>query len=165
MKKVLSILLSIAMLVSVSAVSFSAFAVTMGSYESTTTKNKVGVQVNGNASDDVTYERDPENPGILTFTYEGNGELEGWEFPGLTEGVDYEIISEDGNSITIEIINGYEGPVIADALVKNAETKDTTKKNGKDKSPSTGVVSATGLAAAGAGAAILLALRKKEDAE
>ena len=163
MKKILSILLSVVMLVSVSAVTVSAFA-DVASQETTKSTSKITVEVNGSTSKDVTYKADPDDPAKITFTYKGDGTLEGWEFDGMVEGVDYQIISEDGNSITIELLNGFDGDIDANALVKDAG-KGSGKGSGKGKSPKTGAAAATGLAAAGAGAAILLALRKKEDAE
>lgn len=163
MKKFLSILLSAIMLVSVSAVAVNAFAV-VESQETTKASGKVTVEVNGSTSKDVTYKADPDDPAKITFTYTGSGTLQGWEFDGLVEGVDYQIVSEDGNSITIELLNGYDGDINANALVKGGK-KGSGEGSGKGKSPKTGAVAATGLAATGAGAAILLALRKKEDAE
>ena len=164
MKKILSILLSVVMLFSVSAIAVSAFAA-VESQETTKATSKVTVEVNGSTSKDVTYKADPDDPAKITFTYKGDGTLEGWEFDGMIEGVDYQIISEDGNSITIELLNGYDGDIDANALVKEKTTKKSGKGSGKGKSPKTGAAAATGLAAAGAGAAVLLALRKKEDAE
>lgn len=164
MKKLLSIVLSLVMLLSVSVASINAFAA-VGSIESTTKQNKIILEVNGKTSTDVSYERDPEDPRKITFTYDGDGELIGWEFPGMEEGVDYEIISEKGNNITILVSEDYEGDVIANAIVKEETTGETTKKGDKEKSPKTGAASAAGIAAMGAGAAILTALKKKEDAE
>ena len=170
MKKIISILLSVVMLVSVSAAAVNVFA-DVESQETTKTSSKVTVEVNGNTSKDVTYQSDPDDPATITFTYNGDGSLEGWEFDGMVEGVDYEIVSEDGDSITIRLLNDYDGDITANAIVDEGEetTKATTTKkssdSGKGKSPKTGAATATGLAAAGAGAAILLALRKREDAE
>ena len=164
MKKVLSILLSLVMLVSASALTVNAFA-EVASQETTKKTSKVTVEVNGNTSKDVTYQADPDDPATITFKYNGDGNLEGWEFDGMIEGVDYIIVSEDGNSITIQLINGYDGDITANAIVEEETTKKSGKGSGKGKSPKTGAATATGLAAAGAGAAILLALRKKEDAE
>lgn len=166
MKKIISIVLSLVMLLSVSVASVNAFAATVGSIESTTKQNKVIVQVNGKPSNDVSYERDPDDPRKITFTYDGDGELIGWEFPGLTEGIDYEIIAEDGDSITIKLADDYDGEITANAIVdeESDTTKATTKKSGKKTSPKTGAGMA-GVAAMGAGAAILAALKKKEDAE
>ena len=164
MKKIISVMLSLVMLVSASAVAVNAFAA-VESQQTTKKTTNISGEVNGVVSGDVTYTPDDDDPAKITFTYEGDGTLEGWDFEGMVEGVDYQIISEDGNSITIELLNGFDGDIIANALVEDEE--ETTKKSGKKKgkSPKTGAVTATGLAVAGAGAAILLALRKKEDAE
>lgn len=167
MKKVLSVILSVMMVFSVFAVSATTAMAAVGSIESTTKQNTIIVQVNGQTTTDVVYEKDPSDPNRITFTYTGDGELEGWEF-NITAGQEYKVISEDGDSITIELINGYDGEVIANAIIKT-EDGETTKKsvnpNGGDKSPKTGVATATGLAVAGAGVAILTALKKKNDAE
>ncbi len=162
MKKIISIVLSLVMLVSASALTINAFA-EVQSPSSITPGSKITVEVNGNTSKDVTYKADPDDPAIITFTYTGTGTLEGWEFNGMVEGVDYQVVSEDGNSITFELINDYNGDIDANALVD--KDSEGTKGNGKGKSPKTGAAAATGLAAAGAGAAILLALKKREDAE
>ncbi|MBQ9531870.1 MAG: hypothetical protein IJR70_07330 [Eubacterium sp.] len=164
MKKLISVLLSVVMLVSVSAVAVNAFA-DVQSQETTKTSTKITVEVNGNTTKDVTYKTDPDDPAKITFTYTGSGTLDGWEFEGMVEGTDYEIVSQDGNSITIRLLNGYDDEVTANAIVKEKSTKKSSEGSGKGKSPKTGAATATGLAAAGAGAAILLALRKKEDAE
>jgi hypothetical protein len=162
MKKIISIVLSLVMLVSASALTINAFA-EVQSPSSVTPGSKITVEVNGNTSKDVTYKADPDDPAIITFTYTGTGTLEGWEFEGMELGKDYNIVGTDGNSITIELINGYDGDIDANALVD--KDSEGTKGNGKGKSPKTGAAAATGLAAAGAGAAILLALKKREDAE
>ncbi len=161
MKKVISIILSLVMLISVSAVAVSASAAVL-SPESTTKSNKINVEVNGNETTEVIYEKDPQDPTKITFTYTGDGELEGWEFPGMTEGEDYIIISEDDNSITIQLINDYDGDVTANAIVKETTTKKK-KSNDDRKSPKTGAATATAVAVAGAGVAVLAALRKKSE--
>lgn len=165
MKKIISVLLSVVMLLSVSTAAVSVFAAdNVNSIESTTKGNKITVEVNGNESNDVTYEKDPTDPTKITFTYTGDGELEGWEFPGMTEGVDYKIISEEGDSITIQIINGYDGPIVANAIVKEETTKKK-KSNEKKKSPKTGAATVSVAAAAGVGVAMLAALKRKSDEE
>lgn len=173
MKKVLSVILSVIMAFSVFAVSATTAMAAVGSIESTSKKNNIIVEVNGQTTTDVVFEVDPNDPNKITFTYTGDGELIGWEF-NITEGQQYEVISEEGNSITILLINGYDGEVIARAIIKTnegGEGEETTKKTVKpnsnkgDKSPKTGVAAASGLAVAGAGVAILTALKKKNDAE
>lgn len=165
MKKLLSVLLAVMMIFAVSSSATVAMAATVNSIETTTKASSTEGRVNGKVSNDVTYERDPDDPNKITFTYIGEGDITGWEFPGMTEGVDYNIISQVDNSITIMIINGYDGDIIGDAQV-DFEGETTTKKasTGKSTSPDTGALAATGLAAAGVGAAIL-AIIKKNDAE
>lgn len=171
MKKILSILLAAMLAFSaLGATSVMAYAAsnTVRSPESTTRDNdKIG-QVNGKVSDDVDFETDAKDPTKITFTYTGSGDLNDWTFPGMTEGKDYKIVSQDGNTITIQLINDYEGEVIGNAQV-TFTSETTTKKapkpdNGND-SPQTGATVATGLALAGAGAAVLAVLKKKQDAE
>ena len=161
MKKILSILLAAMLAFSaLGATSMMAFAAsnTVASPEHTTRDNdKIG-QVNGKVSDDVDYEVDPTDPTKISFTYTGNGDFQDWQFPGMTEGKDYKVISVDGNTITIQLINGYEGDVIGHAM-------KAPRKDNKSNSPKTGATMATGLALAGAGAAVLAAMKKKQDAE
>lgn len=173
MKKLLSIVLASMLAFSaVSMTTISAFAesATVASPEKTTIAvDKIG-QVNGQNSDDVTYTVDPTDPTKITFTYTGDGTMNSWEFPGLTEGKDYVIISEDGNSITIQLLNNNASKVIANAIVDFDEEetpteKTTAKKSKSNESPDTGASVAAGIALAGAGAAVLVALKKKQDAE
>ena len=131
----------------------------------TTGYSTIKVEVNGKPSTDVTYDVDKSNSNKVSFKYDGDGELLGWEFPNMTEGKDYTVISEEGNTITILVSEDYDGIVTANAIVKQASS-NSTKPNKNSKSPKTGAVTATGLGLTGAGAALLLALKKKdEDAE
>lgn len=173
MKKFLSIMLA-AMLafsaVSVTTISAFAKSTTVASPEKTTASiDKIG-QVNGKDSDDVSYVVDPADPTKITFTYTGDGDFTRWEFPGMVEGQDYEIVSEDGDTITIQLLGDYDGKVIANAIVEfDSETTTkvatTAKKSKSNESPDTGAAAAAGIALAGAGAAVLLTLKKKQDAE
>lgn len=171
MRKVLSVILSLVMILSVGAMSVSAFAADVASPGKEDTQDKitgVTVTVNGKTTKDITVDRDG-NSRVITFTYDGDGKLIGWEFPGMTEGKDYKIIEQKDNYITIEVSEDYEGEVIANAIVEDEEEEEeeeTTKKTSKNKSgtsPKTGASVAAGIAAMGAGAAILTALKKKED--
>ncbi|MGN0528704.1 MAG: hypothetical protein ACI4IE_06180 [Eubacterium sp.] len=165
MKKLISVVLSLIMAMSVCAACVipAMAADTVLSPSDTTKRTTINVEVNGSTSDDVSYEKDPENDSEITFTYDGDGKLIGWEFPGLEEGVDYEIVSQEGNSITIRLLDDIEN-VTANAIVEyKGTTKATTKKSDKSKSPATGAVTGSGLAVAGAGVAILAALKKKSD--
>lgn len=176
MKKVISIVLSLVMLLSVGMATINAFAVTVGSYESTTKPfdNKIITRVNGKDSNDIDYEKDDDKREI-TFTYTGDGKVVDWEFPGMTEGVDYEIIDRGDNWIKIRVMEDYDGDIIANAILEEpasetttlpeSTTAETTKKNEDQKSPATGASVAAGVAAMGAGAAILAALKRKNDAE
>lgn len=172
MKKIISLVLSLVMAISVGAMAtIPAMAKDVVSPHSTTKAVDISTKVNGSTSKDITFNRDKNDENVITFTYNGNGNLTGWEFPGMKEGKDYVVTSEEGNSITIELINGYDGNVVANALVDNgSETtksnKETTKKTDKKStSPKTGAVSAAGIAVAGAGVAMLAALKKKSSDE
>lgn len=173
MKKLLSVLLAAMMaFAAVSVTTISAFAAdtNVSSPETTVlTIEKIGY-VNGVASKLVTYSAAENDPTQITFTYTGSGKLVGWEFPELTEDKEYEVVSEEGNSITVQLINGYTGRVIANAIVEEngttgtAEVTEATtaKKSESSESPATGSAAAAGIALAGAGAAVLIALRKKD---
>lgn len=166
MKKFISIVLSMIMAVSVATMA-TIPAMAAVSPQTTTHARVINGEVNGSSSSDVTYTPDSSDPNKLTFTYDGDLELDHWEFPGLTAGTDYEILSEDGNSITILILND-NADVLANAIVKGAPTTKKAKPGKKDNgstSPKTGAVTAAGIAVAGAGFAILAALKKDEDAE
>lgn len=172
MKKIISLVLSLVMAISVGAMAtIPAMAKDVVSPHSTTKAVDISTKVNGSTSKDITFNRDKDDENVITFTYNGKGNLTGWEFPGMKEGKDYVVTSEEGNSITIELINGYDGKVVANALVDNgSETtkgnKETTKKTDKKStSPKTGAVSAAGIAVAGAGVAMLAALKKKSSDE
>ena len=174
MKKILSIVLSIVMLASVGILSMPVFAAdpVVGSQETVTTPqhNNIIPQVNGKDDKDVTWEWISDNPKQIKFTYNGDGDLTGWTFGDLVEGKDYKVISRDGNTITIELLTDYQGDIVANALVtEKTTTAETTTSassptsNTSSTSPKTGAVAAAGIAAMGAGVAILTALKKKED--
>lgn len=167
MKKILSIILSLVVAASVCTISMvPAMAKTVNSKESTTKKSTIIVEVNGGESSDVSYKTDSEDPTKITFTYDGDGELKGWDFGDLVEGVDYKILSQKGNSITIQVLNPEEiDQIVANAIVdeKNATEKTTAKNKDKgNKSPKTGATM-TGVLVAGAGVAMLAALKKKSE--
>ncbi len=114
----------------------------------------------------------------ITFTYKGDGDLKGWQIidkNGNAVAVgnndpSYRIVSQDGNSITIEILDWdkWESPdgYTINAVVENEGTSDNGDKDSGSTSPKTGVASVAfaSMAAAGAGVAIL-GLTKKRDAE
>lgn len=175
MKKLLSILIAAVMAFSVATITtISALAApSVSSPVTTPVVLTIVGQVNGKDSRDVNYS---EKDGQVTFTYVGNGVLKGWEFPGLVEGKDYTIVGEYGNYITIKLIGDVKN-VTGNAIVEfddaeptteDKDDKTTTKKPSDDsKSPSTGIGMTAGLAMTGAlaGAAVLTAMKKKQDAE
>lgn len=174
MKKILTILLALAMVFSVGMSTTTAMAKDPIISPETTVKNIViKVTLNGETSNHTSFKPDPNNPNIITFTYTGDGILVGWEYIDGVEGVDYIILSQDENSITIQILPAYKGETIwmnaIDEYPDESTTKDdkkptdkstTVKKDDSTKSPNTGA--ATGLGIAGAGLAILIATRKKK---
>lgn len=185
MKKIFSIMLSLVMLLSFSAVSMNALAATVGSIETTTRQNEIEVQVNGQPSNDATYSKDPQDPKKITFAYIGEDDLQNWTFPGMREGTDYTIVSQNGNAIVIQVAKDYQGKVVANALVNHAnddyeededgdadeyeEDDDTTVKNGESTSPKTGMDGTYAAMSACLSAVTVLAAaaskKKKETAE
>lgn len=161
MKKLLSVILAIVMVIAVGATTMVAFA---DNVVSPTKKPEPTVitQVNGKPSKAVTYTKDSDDPYVYTFTYTGTGKLVGWEFPGMTEGKDYKIVKRDGNSITIELLHDPDGDIIANALVEEAGPTPTPAPDNNKKSPQTGAAFA-GVAAMGAGAAILALSKKRKN--
>ncbi len=160
MKKVMSIVLSLVMILAVNSVAFSALAA--GTVVSPGEITNVTGKVNGKESDDVDIKN--PNPREYTFTYTGDGTVVGWEFEDMVEGKDYEIIyeSDDLTKVTIRVFPEYEGDVVANAIVE-FDTSSGTSKDKSKTSPKTGAAAAAGIAAMGAGVAILGALKKKED--
>jgi hypothetical protein len=164
MKKIVSIILAVAMVLALSLTAFTALAaVESPGKDDKDGITKITVQVNGKDTTEVEYERDEDNKRIITFTYTGDGDLQGWEFPGMEEGKDYVIVSQDGDTITIEVSEDYVGEVIANAIVdEQGEKKPTAKPDDGKKSPKTGIA-ATGILAMGAGAAVLALSKKKRE--
>lgn len=134
-------------------------------------------QVNGNENlEDIDKTTNSKN-NTIKFVYTGKGEVTDWEFPGLIEGVDYEVInqSEDNKTITIKLLgNTRADDVTANAIVEKADTtdkkddseddskSDSAKKDNSGTSPATGAAMA-GIAMAGAGVAMLAISKKKKD--
>lgn len=189
MKKILSIMLAAVM--AVSALVVSALPVmaedVLSPTASTAVDKKPTLQVNGvTTTTDVTYAADPEDSNVITFTYIGDGDITGWETNlaelGFVEGEDYLITENEDGTLTITLISDEaiaawkNGDFVINTLVDFGEEEEatapssspaTTKPNTSAKSPSTGAstaVIAGTVAAAGAGIAVLAAL-KKRDAE
>lgn len=128
MKKIIYVFASIIVLIAMIGINnFSAFAETTKHWEPKPNCQDVTPCVNDiefGGEIGGTYD---SSTGENTFTYESEGTIKGWEFPLLEEGKDYEIISQEGNSITIKLINeNHELPYI-NALVDFGET--TTAKS------------------------------------
>ncbi|MGN0522084.1 MAG: hypothetical protein ACI4IQ_05540 [Eubacterium sp.] len=190
MKKIISVLMAVIMAMSVFAVTMvpAMAADDVLSPTATTAANKKPtLMVNGQVTTtDIIYSPDATNSAKITFTYKGEGTLTGWETNledlGLVEGVDYEITYNDDGSLTIEFISEdaldawNNGEVTVNAVVEFDEdetttkasektTATTTKKNESSKSPDTGASSsvvAGAVAVAGAGIAVLAAVKKRE---
>ena len=167
MKKLISIILSVMMVLSLGALSVMPVMAATVNSEEPVNPGVVSGQVNGQNSNDVTFVVSPANPMEYTFTYGGNYEFLGWEFNGLEAG-DYTVVSENGKTITIQLTaSGANKDFVANAKV-NAPTTPTTPttpstgdKDTSGKSPSTGVAIG-GIAVAGAGVAMLAALKKRD---
>lgn len=188
MKKLLSIILSAIMAVSMcTAFALPVLAADVKSPTAATLQNdKATVTVNGENKQGVVYSPSSTNPNEITFKYDGEGTLTGWENNlaalGLVEGTDFKLAQNADGSLTITFISQNAvtqwnaGKVSVNALVDFEEEtseevieeeEETTKKNDSSKSPSTGAstaVLAGSIAAAGAGIAVLAA-SKKRDAE
>ena len=167
MKKLISVILSVMMVLSLGALSVMPVMAATVSSEEPVNPGVVSGQVNGQNSNDVTFVVSPANPMEYTFTYGGNYEFLGWELNGLEAG-DYTVVSENGKTITIQLTaSGANKDFVANAKV-NAPTTPTTPttpstgdKDTSGKSPSTGVAIG-GIAVAGAGVAMLAALKKRD---
>ena len=157
MKKLVSILLSVLMVVAVCAMSVSAFALDPVVSPSRDKDITIITEVNGKPSKDVTSEQDKDNPRVYTFTYTGKGNFVRWEFPGSEEGKQYKIISKDGKTITVEILEGWYGDFTVNAIVEGAPSPSPSPV-----SPGTGAT-ALGVAAMGAGAAIIAAVKRRKN--
>lgn len=193
MKKLLSIILSAIMAVSmctVAALPVLAADSVKSPTAATLQDNKATVTVNGENRQGVTYGPSATNPNEITFRYNGEGTLIGWENNltalGLVEGTDFRAVQNTDGSLTITFLTQKsielwnEGKVWVNAIVDfgvettteeeteeetEPEEEKTTKKNKSSKSPSTGAstaVIAGSIAAAGAGFAVLAAAKKKD---
>lgn len=164
MKKLISVILSVMMVLSLGAISVMPVMAATVNSEEPVNPGVVSGQVNGQNSNDVTFVVSPANPMEYTFTYGGNYEFLGWEFNGLETG-DYTVVSENGKTITIQLTaSGANKDFVANAKVKAPTTPTKPSTGDKDtsgKSPSTGVAIG-GIAVAGAGVAMLAALKKRD---
>lgn len=177
----------------VAATSVTAMAANVSSPAAKTLQNdKVTITVNGENRQGGTYKVGTTDTKEVTFSYNGEGTLTGWkdnlESLGLVAGTDFTRTNNADGTYTIKFITDKaidiwnSGTVIVDAVVDFGDETTTTevpdseendetttskaKKNTSSKSPSTGVSTslvAGTVAAAGAGFAVLAAMKKKED--
>lgn len=168
MKKLISVLLSIMMVVAVGAMSVvpamaATSNITVGSGDQTFTASGA---VNGQpTTSDVTIKVSDSDSYEVRFDYVGKDEFIGWEIIGLEEG-EYTIVKKEGTTLIIKVdpsVAATKREFTANAITKKSansgSTTGNTDKSGK--SPSTGA-SVAGVAVAGAGVALLTALKKKD---
>lgn len=182
MKKLMTILMAIAVVVTMSVTTATVFAAPSPQAVPTTQKATPNLTVNGSESADVIYTPSSTNANEITFSYIGDGTINNWEtnldLLGLVEGVDYTITKdEEAGTLTITFISQKaidmwnNGMISVNAVVtfdeeSTEEETKTTKKNTSPTSPSTGAPSALAagsIALLGAGIAVVAA--KKKDAE
>lgn len=148
MKKIASVFLSLMFIITtISIGSITAFAEPTSKYweplpgHQDVTPYVNGVKFGGEIGD--YYDRET---GQITFTYEGEGVVTGWEFPLSQEGKDYEIISQEGNKITFvftEANKNHEMPYV-NVLVDFDETSSqATQTEQQTESTSSASVSET----------------------
>lgn len=173
MKKLISVLLSIMMIVAVGAVSVvpamaaNSSNITVGSGDQTFTASGA---VNGQpTTSDVTIKVSDSDSYEVRFDYVGKDEFLRWEIVGLEEG-EYTIVKKEGTTLIIKVnpsVAESKREFTANAITKKSANSGSTTKpstGNTDKSgtsPSTGA-SVAGVAVAGAGVALLTALKKKD---
>ena len=148
MKKTLSLILSI--LLMISAISAPAFAFAQ-STEWLPRENPQDVLtfVNGEENYDIYTEADIKSGGIK-ITYKGDGVVTEWEFPLSQNGKDYKPVSQGKNSITIVLLNQDKVLPYVNAIVsrgasstvhsttqKTTVSKKTTVKTSNEESQTT----------------------------
>lgn len=169
MKKLVSVLLSIMMVVAVGAMSIvpamaaTSSNITVGSGDQTFTASGA---VNGQpTTSDVTIKVSDSDSYEVRFDYVGKDEFIGWEIIGLEEG-EYTIVKKEGTTLIIKVdpsVAATKREFTANAITKKSANSGSTTGN-TDKSgtsPSTGA-SVAGVAVAGAGVALLTPLKKKD---
>ena len=173
MKKLISVLLSIMMIVAVGAMSVvpamaaNSSNFTVGSGDQTFTASGA---VNGQpTTSDVTIKVSDSDSYEVRFDYVGKEEFLRWEIVGLEEG-EYTIVKKEGTTLIIKVnpsVAEAKREFTANAITKKSANSGSTTKpstGNTDKSgtsPSTGA-SVAGVAVAGAGVALLTALKKKD---
>ena len=129
MKKTLSLILSIFLLIS--AVSVPAFVFAQ-SIEWLPRENPQDTLtfVNGKENYDIYTESDNDSGGIR-ITYKGEGIVNKWEFPLSHADTDYNVVSQGKNTITIVLLNQDKVLPYVNAIVSsgaNSTAHSTTKK-------------------------------------
>lgn len=173
MKKLISVLLSIMMIVAVGAMSVvpamaaNSSNITVGSGDQKFTASGA---VNGQpTTSDVTIKVSDSDSYEVRFDYVGKEEFLRWEIVGLEEG-EYTIVKKEGTTLIIKVnpsVAAAKREFTANAITKKSANSGSTTKpstGNTDKSgtsPSTGA-SVAGVAVAGAGVALLTALKKKD---
>lgn len=173
MKKLISVLLSIMMIVAVGAMSVvpamaaNSSNITVGSGDQKFTASGA---VNGQpTTSDVTIKVSDSDSYEVRFDYVGKEEFLRWEIVGLEES-EYTIVKKEGTTLIIKVnpsVAEAKREFTANAITKKSANSGSTTKpstGNTDKSgtsPSTGA-SVAGVAVAGAGVALLTALKKKD---
>ncbi len=173
MKKILTLIVALAMVFSVSyAVPVVAMAKTVES--PTAPVNFKPADPIYNNGGNVTITQDPDDQYKITITIDPNSgySIGDVKIPGV-EGVDYNIISEDGGVYVIEVLNPsvFEEQGIETVFKsKNGGTttvKKPIKHDNGSNAPKTGAVNPmlASFAVAGAGIAAVAVLKKKNNKE
>ena len=90
--------------------------------------------VNSELSEDIYVVADPETGGTK-ISYEGEGSVDEWEFPLLTEGKDYEIIKEKENVIVLNLLREDKAlPYINAVINEGGEAEAQSETVGADES-------------------------------
>lgn len=123
MKKVLTILLSLIMMITILANGcFAVFAQgPKTQWEPRPNSQDAETYVNGYSGLISVYEDWDEEKGTLTFWVDNEYHVTGWEFPTLTENKQYEVVSEESNSITIKWLTENRNLPYINVLVDNLE--------------------------------------------
>lgn len=123
MKKASTILLSLIVMIAVlSAGCFNAFAEGSKTYwEPRPNSQDAETYVNGYSGLISVYEDYDKEKDTLTFWVDDEYHVTGWEFPTLTENKQYEVVSEEGNSITIRWLTEDKNLPYINVLVDNLE--------------------------------------------
>lgn len=123
MKKIISVFIaSIVLLSTISLCTITSFAEETTKYwePRPNSQDAIGC-VNGEPAEDMIYSVADEEYDACRTEYLGEGKVTGWEFPTLTEGVDYEIIKQYDNTIIVKF--EYGAPYI-NALVDFSDEGD-----------------------------------------